>query len=292
MSRSFDFQQVADFLSEHCQQQVRIKAAVPIGGGSISHAYRLQTSTGTFFLKKNDIPAAAAMFAAEEQGLNVLRQHTPLTIPAVVGRHDGDTPWLLLAYIDSAPQQNDYWQQLAEGLATLHRHTATRYGLESDNFIGSLPQQNHPVERWDDFFSQYRIAPMLRMARNAGLVDRQFVQRFEAALPAITGLMPDEPPALLHGDLWSGNLMTDSQGAPCLIDPAVYYGHREMELAFTRLFGGFSGTFYQAYQECYPLEPGFNDRADLYNLYPLLVHLNLFGRSYLGQIEVILERFY
>ena len=291
MSRSFDFQQVAAFLSEHCQQPVRIKAAVPIGGGSISHAYRLQTSAGTFFLKKNDIPAAAAMFAAEEQGLNLLRQHTSLTIPAVVGRHNSDTPWLLLAYIDSAPQQGSYWQQLAEGLATLHRHTATRYGLDSNNFIGSLPQQNHPVARWDDFFSQYRIAPMLRMARDAGLVDRQFVQRFEAALPTITGLMPDEPPALLHGDLWSGNLMTDSQGDPCLIDPAVYYGHREMELAFTRLFGGFSATFYQAYQEYYPLEPGFAGRADLYNLYPLLVHLNLFGRSYLGQIEAILKHF-
>jgi fructosamine-3-kinase len=132
---------------------------------------------------------------------------------------------------------------------------------------------------------------MVEMALNNGLITNAFVASIELALDKIVELMPKEPPAFIHGDLWSGNLMVDSQGQPCLIDPSVYYGHREMDIAFSHLFGGFDQQFYETYQDVYPFEPGFSSRIDLYNLYPLLVHLNLFGRSYLGQIESTLSRF-
>ena len=133
--------------------------------------------------------------------------------------------------------------------------------------------------------------PMVKMAVDNKLATAVFVANIELVLKEIITIMPEEPPALVHGDLWSGNLMVDSKGQPCLIDPAVYYGHREMDLAFSHLFGGFDQRFYEVYHDVYPLQPGFDKRIDLYNLYPLLVHLNLFGRSYLGQIENIIARF-
>jgi fructosamine-3-kinase len=157
--------------------------------------------------------------------------------------------------------------------------------------MGSLPQSNEESDSWSSFFIKRRLQPQVQPAQNAGLLDSKSVKAFELLYKNLQDLLPEQEPALLHGDLWSGNLITNSDGGPCLIDPAVYYGNREVDLAMTRLFGGFSQEFYDAYHEAFPLPPNDFDRVDLYNLYPLLVHLNLFGSSYLPGIKATLRRF-
>ncbi len=283
---------ISELLTQALSQHVEVNGLSAVGGGSISSTYKILSSAGMFFLKVNERENASAMFKTEAKGLDLLREKSTFTIPRVISLHsDGSTALLLMNYIDSSIRKNNYWEDLGIKLAELHRQTNSNFGISENNFIGSLPQQNDFTDDWSSFFIDRRILPMVKMAVNNGLVTEAFVANIEMLLNKIVDLLPNEPPALVHGDLWSGNLMVDSNGQPCLIDPAVYYGHREMDIAFSHLFGGFEQRFYEAYQEVYPLEPDFDSRIDLHNLYPLLVHLNLFGRSYLGQIENILARF-
>ena len=283
---------LSELLSKALSKPVEVDELSSVGGGSISRAYKLKSSAGMFFLKVNEGESAGEMFDAEAKGLDLLREKSVFTIPQIISSHtEGNTAYLIMDFIDSSSRNNHYWQELGIKLAELHRHTNSSFGLLENNFIGSLRQQNDLAEDWSSFFIERRILPMVEMAIDRGLVTNAFVANIEQVSNRIVELMPEEPPAFVHGDLWSGNLMVDSQGQPCLIDPAVYYGHREMDIAFSHLFGGFEQQFYEAYQEAYPLDHGFDSRIDLYNLYPLLVHLNLFGRSYLGQIENILGRF-
>ncbi len=283
---------LSEILSQELSQPVEVSGLSPVGGGSISSTYKILSSAGMFFLKVNDAENAGAMFKTEAEGLALLRENSSFTIPQVISIiNEGNTAFLLMDYIESSGRNRNYWENLGIHLAELHKQTNTSFGLQVNNFIGSLPQQNQFADDWPTFFINQRIMPMVKMAVNNGIVTTTFVAKIELALNEIVELMPKEPPALVHGDLWSGNLMVDSNGQPCLIDPAVYYGHREMDIAFSHLFGGFEQRFYEVYQDVYPLEPGFDSRIDIYNLYPLLVHLNLFGRSYLGQIEHILARF-
>jgi fructosamine-3-kinase len=165
------------------------------------------------------------------------------------------------------------------------------YGLNHNNFIGKLPQSNCQHKNWVDFFIEERIQPQLKMATNAGKLGMATIKRFEAMYKQLPQLFPDEPPSLLHGDLWGGNYFFDQSGEATIYDPAVYYGNREIELAFTHLFGGFPSAFYRAYEETYPLQSGFSERKDVYNLYPLLVHTNLFGGSYARRVQRIVNQF-
>jgi protein-ribulosamine 3-kinase len=225
-------------------------------------------------------------------GLDLLRRFSVFDIPKVITQSSkGGNAYLIMELIEPASKSVVYWQELGIKLAELHRNSITKFGLDEDNFIGSLPQKNKFEDDWSTFFTNQRIMPMIKMASDNSLLQKGERNTLESALSKITELMPKEAPSLLHGDLWSGNLMTSANGEPCLIDPAVYYGHREMDIAFSHLFGGFSPDFYHSYQEAYPMESGFNQRIDLYNLYPLLVHLNLFGRSYIGQINSITGQF-
>lgn len=283
---------LSELLTQSLYQDIEVNGLSAVGGGSISSTYKISSSAGMFFLKVNDAENAVAMFKTEAKGLDMLRENSSFTIPRVISlNNERDTAFLLMDYIDSSSRNKNYWDNLGGSLAELHKQTNTSFGLSENNFIGSLPQQNNFTEDWPSFFINRRILPMVKMAVNSGLVTTDFVAKIELVLNNIVELIPKEPPALVHGDLWSGNLMVDANGKPCLIDPAVYYGHREMDLAFSHLFGDFEQRFYEVYQDVYPLEQGFDRRIDIYNLYPLLVHLNLFGRSYLGQIENILATF-
>lgn len=283
---------IEELLRRVLSADVVVSNIIPVGGGSISNAYRLETSLGSYFLKTDGRADASSMFRAEGEGLNLLRLNSKFTIPEFVGLvTEGPTAMLLMELINSSGRSNTYWKDLGYWLADLHRTSNSRFGLESNNYIGSLPQYNDFEPTWYDFFINMRITPQVKMARDHGLISSSFNSEIGRALPKIVDLMPIEPPALIHGDLWSGNLMVDDKGSPCLVDPAVYYGHREMDIAFSRLFGGFSSEFYESYNEAYPMEPGIESRIDLYNLYPLLVHLNLFGMSYYGQIASTISRF-
>ena len=262
------------------------------GGGSINQGGKLKTTVGNFFLKWNDDKKFPAMFEAEGKGLHLLHRQNAIRIPNVIGHgKNGAHQFLLLELIEQKSRSKNHWEQLGQKLASLHRCSSETFGLDHDNYIGSLQQYNHPNSNWINFFIEQRLEAQVRLAVKSGAVDAGWEKKFEALYAKLPSLIAVEKPSLLHGDLWSGNLITDEKGEPCLIDPAVYYGNREADLAMTRLFGGFSGEFYSAYEEAYPLPPGSERRVDLYNLYPLLVHVNLFGGSYVHSVESILRAF-
>jgi len=173
----------------------------------------------------------------------------------------------------------------------MHKNTAGHFGLDRDNYMGSLPQSNKMHERWSDFFIEERLQPMVQMAADNKLLTGNDVTSFERVYKNLEGLFTEEDPSLIHGDLWRGNYLIDQSEKPYLIDPAVSYGHREFDIAMTTLFGGFSDGFYNAYNETFPLAKGWEGRVDLWNLYPLLVHLNLFGSGYLGEVRGCLRRY-
>ena len=262
------------------------------GGGCINNGGKLRTKQGTFFLKWNGEKNFTGMFAAENKGLQLLSRQGVIRIPKVIGDgQKGSYQFLLLEFIDQRSKSKNYWELLGNRLAALHRVTTGFFGLDHDNYIGSLQQLNHQSSNWIDFFIGQRLLVQVRLAIDNGLAPSDWIRKFEALFAKLPGLIPTERPSLLHGDLWSGNLITDESGEPCLIDPAVYYGNREADLAMTRLFGGFSTTFYSTYEDVFPLPAGHAERVDLYNLYPLMVHVNLFGGSYVHSVERILRSF-
>ena len=273
----------------------RVTAARPLGGGDINDAYEVALADGRRVFVKTNGRAPRAMFPAEARGLAWLAEARALRIPAVVAVSDeaGDEPpFLALELLRGGRPAPDFDERLGHGLAALHRFGAPGFGLDHDNFIGRLPQANAPVAGgWPDFFRERRLEPQLRRAADGGRASARMKRGFErlfAALPDLCG--PAEPPARLHGDLWGGNLLCDDTGAPCLIDPAVYGGHREIDLAMMRLFGGFGGRAFAAYDEAFPLADGADERVALYQLYPLMVHVNLFGGGYAGSVEAALDR--
>lgn len=282
---------LAEHLSDHVGQPVDIEAAFPVGGGSINDAWRLETDGGRFFLKTNSVDRYPSLFAAEADGLRRLRDAGPLRVPEVIAHgEDHDDSFLLLEWVEGGIKGAGFWANFGRGLAQLHRNTQDHFGLERDNYIGSLVQRNTPERDWPSFFIHQRLEPQLKLARDRKRVEAGMAFRFERLFHQLDTLFPAEPPALLHGDLWSGNLLCDDQGRPVLIDPAVYYGHREMDLAMTKLFGGFDAGLYSAYNTEWPLEQGWEARVDMCNLYPLLVHVNLFGGGYVQQVEAVLKR--
>jgi protein-ribulosamine 3-kinase len=264
----------------------------PISGGDISRAWKLALADGRqVFLKYNTSSQAGAMFRAEAQGLRALANTGVLRVPEVLDCIEGEKgSALLVEYIASAPRSGRYWEELGAGLAQLHRVSASQFGWEEDNYIGTLPQSNRRWDRWSDFYIRERLAPLYEGARRAGWFGRTEDALMEAMYRRVEGECPDEPPALIHGDLWGGNHMTDEAGRPVLIDPAVYYGHREMDLAMSLLFGGFAPAFYECYAAAYPMVEGWRQRMDMYQLYYLLVHVHLFGAAYVEQVGRLLSK--
>jgi protein-ribulosamine 3-kinase len=261
-----------------------------VSGGCINHGGRIETSKGVFFLKWNTADKYPGMFQAEAEGLNLLRANSSLRIPSVIAsdRTEG-FQFLILECISHAKRSKKYWEDLGEQLAALHKKSSNQFGLASNNYIGSLPQRNNFHGTWLDFFREERLMPQVELAFDQGKIGSDIVHEFDKLYTRLPDLVIEDNPSLLHGDLWSGNLIVDELGNPCLIDPAVYYGNREMELAFTQLFGGFDPAFYSSYEANFPMEDGFKSRIDLYNLYPLLVHVNLFGGGYVRQVVSILR---
>lgn len=272
-------------------QELSLKRFEFISGGSINNAVKLVTEDSDFFLKWNE-SKPEHFFEAEAKNLDILRKTGVVRTPEVFsyGRYEGKS-FLLLSFIESLPGLSEAGEEAGRRLAELHRQTSHKHGLSYNNYIGSFPQNNDPDDDWISFFTEKRLHAQIGLCYYKGLVDDEFMKKAERFYVKVRELLPQPEPSLLHGDLWAGNLMTNRNGKPYFIDPAVYFGHRETDLAFTRLFGGFNNQFYEAYKESYPLETGFKDRADIYNLYPLLVHTNLFGTSYLSGVNKVFDRY-
>ena len=262
----------------------------PVGGGDISAAWRLETDDSPVFVKTGP-PSSADMFAAEAEGLAELAAPGVIRVPAVLACGlEAGTAFLATEWLDLERPTGDTEARLGRQLAALHRTTSERHGWHRDNTIGLTLQHNEWSEDWVDFFGRQRLGFQLRLAAGNGFGGALQEQgaRLLARLPA---LFVDYKPAasLLHGDLWGGN-WSSVNGEPVIFDPAVYYGDRESDLAMTRLFGGFGAAFYEAYEASAPLAPGHRQRCDLYQLYHVLNHLNLFGSGYLGRAQELMRR--
>jgi fructosamine-3-kinase len=272
----------------------RVSSARSLSGGDINAAFLVELADRRKVFVKSHPRAPSTMFAAEARGLAWLREARALRIPEVLAvseSSDEGHRFLALEYIESRPQTRGFEEALGRGLAALHRYGAPCFGLDHDNFIGSLEQPNQPRPTWHVFYRDQRLEPQLRRASDHGLADASLRADFDTLFDRLEALVgPEEKPSRLHGDLWGGNLYTGDQGEPCLIDPAVYGGHREIDLAMMRLFGGFGSRVFDAYAEAWPLAPGADDRVALYQLYPLLVHVNHFGAGYVGQLSRALQR--
>jgi len=279
-------------LSKYCGEEVNVIRDSPVGGGCINHAMKVETSSGNFFLKWNDAKCYPEMFEAEAKGLSLLKSTNAIGIPEVIGTDEEDgNSFIILEFIEAGKGEKNFWPDFGTALAHLHKHSSDYFGLGHDNYIGSLAQTNRQIKAWIDFFISQRLEKQIAIAKNTGAIDKATIIQFDNLFKRLAELIPEEPSSLLHGDLWNGNFMTGSDGKAWLIDPAVYYGHREMDLAMTKLFGGFSEVFYSSYIESFPLQQGFTERIDIHNLYPLLVHVNLFGGGYLVEVKNILSRF-
>ncbi len=233
-----------------------------------------------------------AVLKEEAWGLRWLREAQAIRLPECLeqGESTEGTPFLILEYVTSGQAGAGFDDTLGRALADLHRAGAPGWGLFRNNFIGPLPQDNQPGPDWATFYRERRLEPLLRKAVDRGLVDvgtkRQMFRLFQVLEQRVG---PPEPPSRLHGDLWGGNLMVDEEGEPCLVDPCVYGGHREMDLAMMQLFGGFGQRVFTAYHEAHPLRQDWQARVPLYQLYPILVHVNLFGGSYVRSLSRALD---
>ena len=274
-------------LSSRAARSVEIRETAAVTGGCIHQTVRLSTNLLEDFFLKWAKGAVSDVFAAEADGLRALRQSTGLSVPEVIGNSDaGENPaWLILEYVPQGSPGLDYAEHLGGGLAALHEAREGPYGWHRSNYIGSLPQANTTMDDWPAFWWAERLEPQLALARHTGRLpglDRQWAE-LESKLPTLLEGASEDGPSILHGDLWSGNVYPGPDGRPVVVDPAVYRGHREVDLAMTELFGGFPEAFYAAYEDRRPLTDEYEDlRRQVYQLYPLLVHVNLFGGSYVN----------
>jgi len=286
---------LSDALAKEFDQAV--VSLQPIGGGDIHQAFCVQLRDGTEIFVKSSDRTSALLFAAEAEGLSWLAEPGILRVPQVlaVGQGDEDAPtFLALEFIRAGRPARDFDELLGRGLAALHAACAPHFGHAHDNFIGTLPQDNRAVEAdtWAEFYRLRRLQPQWQRMVDAGLTSETGRMAYESLckrLPDLCG--SNEPPARLHGDLWSGNHLCDESGAPVIFDPAIYGGHREMDLAMMRLFGGFGSRAYASYREASPLAEGAHERVELFQLYPLMVHANLFGGGYAEQVATIIAHY-
>ena len=269
-----------------------------LGGGCIADAAVAEFADGSrVFVKR--VAGQPGMFEAEAAGLRVLAKTGAIRVPRVLAVSQDA---LVLEMIEAAPRKRGFSEDFGRRFAALHRHRGKACGFPQDNFIGATPQPNQPLDGpwesaaeddgygWPRFFLERRLRCQVELAAQRGGELARLLDRAEALILELLG-GAIEPPVILHGDLWGGNYIVDERGEACLIDPAVYYGHREADLAMTRLFGGFDGAFYAAYGESSPLAPGHAERLPLYQLYHVLNHFNLFGGGYYEQGQRILRHF-
>lgn len=281
---------VPDAVTAWCVEEGcgEVISARPLGGGCINQAAVIKTEGGSSFFLKTNRSSPPDMFLREAEGLRALTVEKGPRIPGVFLVKE---QLILLEDLQPASRSETYWTDFGVQLAQLHLHTHPEFGFHHPNYIGSTPQVNTWEEDGFEFFGEHRLLYQARRAREKGLFSRDRVNQVEKLASRLDELIPRQPASLIHGDLWSGNAITDQGGNPAIIDPAAYYGWAEAELAMTDLFGSYPAAFYQAYQEIRPLDPGYRERFPLYNLYHLINHVNLFGRGYLSRVHSILDRY-
>jgi fructosamine-3-kinase len=271
-----------------------VARARPVGGGETSDAWRVELDDATLVFAKTNSTADPDLFACEADGLRRLAATGTVRVPGVLAVGEaGPERFIVLEWIEPGRPDRDHDDELGGELADLHRTTAPQFGLDRDTITGRRRQPNAWCDTWAELYGEYRLRPTLRLGVDAGRLSDVTVGRIERVIEHLPGLVgPPEPPSLIHGDLWAGNALSDSDGRPWLIDPAVSYSHREMDLAMMRLFGGFGPAVFAAYEARFPLADGWRERVELYQLFPLLVHaLHPNPTGYIGAVDEIARHY-
>jgi fructosamine-3-kinase len=271
-----------------------VRTAAPVGGGDSSDAWRVELGDDTVVFAKTNAAPVPGLFASEADGLRRLAATATVRVPHVLAVSDDRDPrFIVLGWIEPGRPGGGHDDELGRSLAALHRATAPQFGLDHDNHLGRRRQPNAWCDTWAELYGRYRLAPITRTAAEAGVLSGDTVARIDrliGRLPELVG--PPEAPALVHGDLWAGNALVDSDGRPWLIDPAVSYSHREVDLAMMRLFGGFGTDVFASYADAFPLADGWAERVELHQLYYLLLHtLHPAPAAYVGAVDLIVRRY-
>lgn len=270
------------------QNNLELIDSKPLSGGDINAVFLLKCFKENYVAKINSASRFPAMFVAEAKGMQLLKENSNFKIPKVIAQgSQQETAYLILEYICPGNPSTDFSEKFAEALVSLHKTTSENFGLDHNNYIGSLPQQNGLCSSASEFYVVQRLEPQLKMAADKGF----HFKNLDGFYKNISEAIPNEPPALIHGDLWNGNYLVSERSEPVLIDPAVAFAPREMDLAMMKLFGGFSEEIYSTYNAHFPLNEGWKERLSLWQLYYLLVHLNLFGSGYLPQVNSIIKKY-
>lgn len=279
---------ISNYIQDFHQTEIRDTSSV--GGGSINYCLSYKANDKSYFIKYNSIEQFPDIIKCEVEGLKAIEQTNTIAIPEIIVYDQvQDLEFLILAFIEQGRPSPQVWELFGEQLAKLHQNYGTYYGWGKNNYIGSLKQSNNHHVDFISFFQSERLQPQIDLAIRKGLLYKKEIDAFDKLFAHLPDIIPEAMPSLVHGDLWSGNFIVGSSGKPYLIDPSIQYNFRETDIAFTHLFGGFDQRFYESYHANFPLAPGFSERVKIYNLYPLLVHLNIFGSSYLSSIQSVLK---
>ena len=282
-------EQLINYISKKINQPIRQWKA--LSGGDISAVFLLETTVQYYILKTNSNQHALTMFQEEQVGLDAIGSTATIKTPQIfLCESYQNTAFLLMEYIAAKQPNKKDFERLGHALGRLHQVSNDSFGWKSNNFIGSLNQSNQYYTTWLDFYVKERLNFQFNLALQHQLLSQSEIPSTQSLLRKGTTLFKAIQPALLHGDLWSGNYLIAKDGTPYLIDTATYYGHSEVDIAMTRLFGGFGQSFYDAYQEIHPRQNEADERANWYQLYYLLVHLNLFGKGYYGAVSDLLKK--
>lgn len=273
------------------QRGEKLKSISPLSGGNINDVYLVQTFGEKRVIKLNSKNKFPEMFSEEQKGLGELKNANAIGIPeSLESGNFEDKSFLILEYVESGHKTPIFWENFGIQLNKLHQVSNEAFGFSSNNYIGSLSQSNQYHSNWSEFYALERLEPQLKSAIDKGYL-KGFTSKFENLYTKLENLFPIESPCLIHGDLWSGNFIASNNDSPYLIDPAVYYGHREMDIGMSMLFGGFDKHFYECYNAENPLENKWQERVPLTQLYPLLVHVNLFGEGYVSSVKSVIDKF-
>jgi fructosamine-3-kinase len=269
---------VASFLD------IKIDSIIPVSGGDIAKAFLIKSPGKNLFAKSMSGDGGASILRAEQEGLNAIFNCDYVSTPQVLGLIDyNDDHLLIMEYIEHGRFRDD--KALGKMLASLHMNSSEGHGWDGPNFIGSLDQSNEASTSWPEFWRDQRLRPQIDLARQNDLLPTSISHGLDKLLSVVHDIAPDANPSLLHGDLWNGNVVFNVDGEPFFIDPSVYFGHREVDLAMMMLFGGFEWSTFDVYNAEFPLLSDWQDRMAFYQIYYVLVHVNLFGAGYLSSLE-------
>lgn len=270
-----------------------IENVYPIKGGELNDSFRIESYDKKYFLKLNTAQNFPSLFEKEANSLELIASTQLFKTPEIIkfGTTNNDFQFLILEWLERGEPSTSDWMKFGEKMAYFHQNTNEQFGWDEDNYIAILIQPNQFKSDWNEFYTENRILPMVKLLYDKGIINQKEVLSAENLCNELPHIFPIEKPALIHGDFWNGNIFSRENGEITLIDPAIYYGNREMDIAMADLFGGFEDTFFNTYNEIYPLQENFEERKQYAQLYPLLIHAFLFEGYYIKDVKSILKKF-